>query len=112
MKAQNYGPDCPNSGHILLPPVFGAQLEIIMTTMILEPARRDVLRQLKDLIQENRRSSWFAIYLCLFILLHSCAMLTAGDNKKARKQGMKVRSHHLIRYERRLLVTEAEHKPM
>lgn len=91
MQPQDYGPGCLNSGLILLPPVFGAQLEIIMTTLILEPAKRAVLRLLKDLILENRRSSWFTIYLCLFILLHSCAMLTAGDNKKARKQGMEVR---------------------
>jgi hypothetical protein len=91
MKPQDYGKDCPNTGLVLLPPVFTAQIEIVMTSLVLEPAKRDVLRQLKDLVQENQRKSWFAIYLCMFILLHSCAMLTAADNKKANKQGLDVR---------------------
>jgi hypothetical protein len=51
-----------------------------------------VLKRLKDLIEENQRRSWFTIYLCMFILLHSCALLSAGDEKKARKQGLTVES--------------------
>lgn len=82
---------CPNQGNILLPPVFSAQLEVIMTVKVLAPAKQEVLKRLKDLIQENQRKSWFAIYLCMFVLLHSCAMLTAGDNAKARKQGVHTR---------------------
>lgn len=90
MKPQDYGPDCPNTGLVLTSPVFSAQLEVIMTSKLLLPARKDVLKRLKDLVQANDQSSWLTIYLTVFILLHSCAMLTAEDNKKARKQGLEV----------------------
>jgi len=90
MQPQYYGSKCANSGNILLPPVLSAQMEVIVTVMILQPAKKEVLKLLKELIEENQRSSWFTIYLCIFILLHSCALLTAGDNKKARKQGFEV----------------------
>jgi hypothetical protein len=92
MEPGNYGPACPNSGNIVVPPVLSAQMEIIVTTMILQPMKKEVLKRLKGLIQENQRRSWFTIYLCMFILLHSCALLTAGDEKKARKQGSAVQS--------------------
>jgi hypothetical protein len=91
MQPGDYGPDCPNSGIILVPPVLSAQMEIIMTVMVTQPVKKEVLTQLKELIQENQRRSWFTIYLTMFLLLHSCALLTAGDNKKARKQGFEVR---------------------
>jgi hypothetical protein len=92
MEPGNYGPACPNSGIILVPPVLNAQMEIIVTATILQPMKKEVLQRLKDLIQENQRRSWFTIYLCMFILLHSCALLTAGDEKKAQKQGLVVQS--------------------
>lgn len=92
MKPGNYGPACSNSGIILVPPVLSAQMEIIMTATILQPMRTEVLKQLKHLIEKNQRCSWFTIYLCMFILLHSCALLSAGDEKKARKQGFEVQS--------------------
>ncbi|KAF2183196.1 hypothetical protein K469DRAFT_584113 [Zopfia rhizophila CBS 207.26] len=91
MEPQDYGPRCANTGIILTPPVFSAQLEVIVVATILQPARREVLRRLRDLIQENQRRSWFAIYLCIFVLLHSCALLTASNNQKARKQGLESR---------------------
>ena len=90
MEPQYYGSKCANSGIILTPPVFSAQLEVTVVATILQPAKKEVLRRLKDLIQEGRRS-WFTIYLSMFILLHSCALLTAAANKKARKQGLEVK---------------------
>jgi hypothetical protein len=88
MVPRSYNPPSINDGKILLPPVFSAQMEITVTAMILRPAKAEVLKVLRELIQKNERRSWFAIYLCMFILLHSLALLTAGDNKKARKQGL------------------------
>jgi len=90
MEPQYYEPQCANTGIILTPPVFSAQLEVIVVAKILQPAKKEVLRRLKDLIEDGRRS-WFSIYLSLFILLHSCALLTAAANKKARKQGLETR---------------------
>jgi hypothetical protein len=91
MHPENYGLEDPNSGIILTSPVFSAQLEVIMTAIVLRPAKKEVLKRLKDIILEGQRRSWFTIYLAMFVLLHSCALLTAGDNKKARKQGFEVR---------------------
>jgi hypothetical protein len=71
-------------------------MEIAVTVMILQPAKEEVLKLLKELIQENQRRSWFAIYLCMFVLLHSLALLTAGDNKKARKQGLDPEKVHIV----------------
>ncbi|KAK3349278.1 hypothetical protein B0T25DRAFT_569930 [Lasiosphaeria hispida] len=82
--------NCPNTGLIPTPPVFSAQMEIIMTARILRPAKKQILRLLRDLIHEQQRQSWFPIYLSLFILLHSCALLTAANIKRARKQGIQV----------------------
>jgi len=91
------GPECPNTQKILTPPVFSAQLEVIVVATILQPMKKEVLHRLKKLMEKNQRRSWFTIYLTMFILLHSCSMLTAGDNKKARKQGLDPRSHRFFR---------------
>ncbi|KAH8891757.1 hypothetical protein GQ53DRAFT_647975 [Thozetella sp. PMI_491] len=91
MEPQDYGSGDANSGILLTPPVFSAQLEVIITATLLVPAKREVLSLLRELLQGNERRSWFAIYLAMFILLHNCALLTQSDNKKARKQGLESR---------------------
>ncbi|KAK4449695.1 hypothetical protein QBC34DRAFT_298813 [Podospora aff. communis PSN243] len=87
MKPHDCQKNCPNTNLILTPPVFSAQMEIIMTSMVLRPTKKEVLRLLRDLIHEQQRQSWFTIYLSLFILLHSCALLTAANVQRALKQG-------------------------
>lgn len=79
-----------NSGLILIPPVLSAQLEVIVTATILQPQRRLILKLLNELFDADQRHSWFTIYLTVFILLHSCALLIAADYKKAEKQGLDV----------------------
>ncbi|KAL9607868.1 MAG: hypothetical protein Q9167_007257 [Letrouitia subvulpina] len=95
MQPQDFGPRSPNSGHVLLPPVMTAQLEVILVVTVLLPTQKELLTRLKNLVQENNRRSWFVIYLSMFVLLHNCALLTAGDGKKAQKQGLP--SEHLER---------------
>jgi hypothetical protein len=90
MTPRDYGPTSPSTGKILMPPVFSAQMEIIFVAMILEPTKKEVLKKLKSLVEDNTRRSWLAIYLCIFLLLHSCALLTARDNERGRLQGVKV----------------------
>lgn len=70
---------------------MNAQIEIIMVTKILQPKAKAVLHGVQELVYANRARSWFTVYLVMFILLHSCALLTAADNKKARKQGLQDR---------------------
>lgn len=91
--------NCPNTGRILTPPVFSAQMEIIMTAEILRPAKEQILQLLRDLMQGSQRQSWFTIYLALFILLHSCAMMTANNIRRARKHGIQVsrNSSHVLK---------------
>ena len=69
---------------------MGAQIQLIMTVKILQPLAQRVLRQLQKLIEKKRPSSWFAIYLCLFVLLHSCALFTSAAKDRARKHGLDV----------------------
>jgi hypothetical protein len=94
MKPQTFDPAAQNYNQVLIPPVMSAQLELIMTAVILLPLRKVVLVQLQELIKSNRPRSWFTIYLCLFILLHSCALLTSFENMQAKKYGLQVVSLH------------------
>ncbi|PVH93456.1 hypothetical protein DM02DRAFT_541526 [Periconia macrospinosa] len=91
MKRRDFGPKCTSSNKILMPPVYSAQVEIIYVTMILLPTKKKILDQLKALVAENNRRSWLAIYLCIFLLLHSCALLTARDQQRAKAQGVQRR---------------------
>lgn len=91
MVRRDFGPTSPSTNRILMPPVFSAQMEIIFVAMILEPTKKEILSRLKTMVQDNTRRSWFAIYLCIFMLLHSCALLTARDHERAQLQGVRVR---------------------
>ena len=61
-----------------------------MTLHILRPLRAKVLHQLGNMMKNNRTKSWFAIYLGLFVLLHSCSMLTCFQRKQAQKYALPV----------------------
>ncbi|KAF2810686.1 uncharacterized protein BDZ99DRAFT_497671 [Mytilinidion resinicola] len=91
MQARDYGPKSASSGKILMPPVFSAQMEVIIVAEILQPTKKEVLNRLKALVYESNRRSWLAIYLCVFLLLHSCALLTKRDHERAVMQGVQRR---------------------
>lgn len=80
----------PLHGSIPIPPVMGAQIELILIQKIQAPLRVQVLDKLQKLILANKTSSWFTVYLCIFILLHNCAMITKHDAGYARKHGIQV----------------------
>jgi hypothetical protein len=90
MMPQTFDPAAPNYNQVLVPPVISAQIELIMTAVVLQPLKKAVLAQLQELIKANRTRSWFTIYLCLFVLLHSCALLTSFENMQAKKYGLPV----------------------
>jgi hypothetical protein len=94
MVPQQFDPAAQNFNQVLVPPVMSAQIELIMTAMVLQPLKKAVLAQLQELIKANRTRSWFTIYLCLFVLLHSCALLTSFENMQAIKYGLQVGSPH------------------
>ena len=94
MVPQTFDPAALNFNKVLVPPVMSAQIELIMTTEVLQPLKRAVLVQLQDLIKDktHRTRSWFTVYLCLFVLLHSCSLLTSFENKRAKRHGLQVGS--------------------
>jgi hypothetical protein len=90
MAPQTLDPSAANYNQVLVPPVMSAQIELIMTAIVLHPLKREVLKQLQELMKADRKRSWLTIYLCLFVLLHSCALLTSFENKQAKKYGLQV----------------------
>lgn len=91
MDPQTFDPAISSYGTNSIPPIMSAQIELMTTTQILQPLKKAVLQRLQRLIKANDLSSWFVIYLCLFVLLHSCSILTADEHRQARKYGLKVR---------------------
>ena len=70
-----------------------AQKELVIYVEFLRPLSKIVLAELQELIYANERKYWFTIYLVLFILLHSCSMITRRDEEYARQINLKVRAH-------------------
>jgi hypothetical protein len=87
---------CPHYSHIPKPPVMSAQFQAATYTKILRPLNKLVLDQLHALTIVNKRRSWLTIYLTLFILLHSCAMLTRQNEEYARRILLKVSSNRIF----------------
>ncbi|KAL2821114.1 hypothetical protein BJX63DRAFT_418148 [Aspergillus granulosus] len=89
-------PNSPFHGVVPMPSIMIPQMECIMYTRVLRPLSNKVLSTLKDLITENKREHWLTIYLTLFILLHSCAMLTRRDWETAREFGLQEEYANLV----------------
>ncbi|RDA89737.1 hypothetical protein CP533_1053 [Ophiocordyceps camponoti-saundersi (nom. inval.)] len=93
----------PNAGRIPMPPVLGAQLDLVLIHHIQTKLRREMLELLQKMVLKNKQATWLVIYLVTFILLHNTSLITAHDAGYARKHGMKrrfaredkVREYHL-----------------
>ncbi|KAK0669846.1 hypothetical protein QBC41DRAFT_223005 [Cercophora samala] len=70
---------------VMMPLLMTAQFECINYTTFLRPWSKAVLKQLNDLVLAKKREYWFTIYLAMFVLLHSCAMITERDAETARQ---------------------------
>lgn len=83
----------PSHGKIPLPPVLGAQVDLILIQHIQTHLRKEVLDRLqKMIVDKNKLNVWYVTYLVTAILLHNTALITAHDAGYARKHGMKVSS--------------------
>ncbi|KAG6051297.1 hypothetical protein E4U39_001539 [Claviceps sp. Clav50 group G5] len=78
----------PNPGRIPVPPVLGAQLDLVMIHQIQVRLRHEVLDKLQKMILKNKPDTWFVTYLVMFLLLHNAALITAHDASYARKHGI------------------------
>jgi len=91
-----------HEGKVPMPLLMTAQFECINYTTFLRPWSRQVLRRLNELVLAKKREYWFTIYLTLFVLLHSCSMMTRRDEEFARQFGVRdkyanpesIRAHH------------------
>lgn len=81
----------PTPGKIPLPPVLGAQLNLVMIHHIQARLRKTVLDQLQRIVQKNKHSTWLVTYFVDFILLHNASMIISHDAGYARKHGINVR---------------------
>ncbi|KAI1828494.1 hypothetical protein F4861DRAFT_544725 [Xylaria intraflava] len=81
----------PLRGKIPLPPVMGAQIELVLIHQIQSALRREILDNLQSMKQANKQQTWFTTYLITFILLHNVALLCQHDTGYSRKHGMKTR---------------------
>lgn len=77
-------------GRVPMPKIMTAQFECIEYTNFLRPWSKAVLKQLNDMVLAKKREYWFTIYLAMFVLLHSCSMVTRRDKETAGKWGMRV----------------------
>jgi len=112
MKQQGEEEGVESVGTILLPPVMGAQIELIMTCKVLEPHKVKFLQTLNKMLTPDKNENWFTIYLCLFILLHSCAMYVRNEEKQARKHGLEVSLGAPLPWRRVKLTTLRPHTGM
>ncbi|KAI1431146.1 hypothetical protein GGR50DRAFT_106078 [Xylaria sp. CBS 124048] len=81
----------PLRGKIPLPPVMGAQIELVLIHQIQSNLRREMLENLQSMTQANKQQTWFTTYLITFMLLHNVALLCQHDTGYSRKHGMKTR---------------------
>lgn len=80
----------PTPGKIPVPPVLGAQLDLILIHDIQSKLRRQVLEGLERMVSKRKLNTWMVAYLVTFLLLHNTALITAHDAGYARKHGMNV----------------------
>lgn len=99
-KPQFWDKEAGNYGNICVPPVLQAQIELITTAVVLLPMKKAVLKGLQELIHANEPRSWFTMYLVMFMLLHSCALLTKAEHVRAKREaplGSEVRTFPILR---------------
>ncbi|RSL53525.1 hypothetical protein CEP51_014881 [Fusarium floridanum] len=81
-------PTSPYHGTVPIPPVLEAQLECIYFSRFLRPMSKKVLRSLMTLLEAKQTKYWYTIYLVLFMMLHSCSMITRRDREYAATIGL------------------------
>ncbi|KAF8846805.1 hypothetical protein BDZ45DRAFT_608397 [Acephala macrosclerotiorum] len=87
-------PSSPFFECVPMPVIMIAQMECIMYTKILRPLSKKVLDSLNDLVKDNKRKYWLTIYFTIFILLHSCSMITKRDEETAKQYGLQARARY------------------
>ncbi|KAI5918987.1 hypothetical protein F4810DRAFT_703882 [Camillea tinctor] len=95
-------PDSIFHNVVPMPVIMISQMECIMYTTNLRPMSKKVLHDLNVIVRQNKRKYWLTIYLTMFILLHSCSLVTKRDWENARQYDLSdefsnpesIRKHH------------------
>ncbi|KAL7924033.1 hypothetical protein ACQKWADRAFT_35614 [Trichoderma austrokoningii] len=103
MPANILDDSSPDHGKIPLPPVMGAQMDMILLHHIQNKLRHELLDFLQKVMLRNKPKSWLVTYLVSFILLHNISLITKHDANYAKKHGMnrrfareeRVREYHM-----------------
>jgi hypothetical protein len=106
MAPQNWDRHADNYGSILIPPVLQAQIELLTTAMVLLPMKQAVLKGLQALMRANQTRSWFTIYLSMFVLMHSCSLLTQAERVRATREPQTSQHHSQVTIRPSLQVAE------
>jgi hypothetical protein len=85
-------PSSPYDDTVPLSPVACAQLELISYSRLLHPFRQQVVAGLESMFKAKPRDCWLTIYLALFVIAHSCSLITKRDEEFARQLGRTVSS--------------------
>lgn len=84
MKPETKDETYPLFGKVSLPRMILAQFDSINHTKLLSKLGRKVLQDLEAFIFRNQPRWWWAIYLCVFILLHEASFISADRYRHAR----------------------------
>jgi len=84
MKPETKDETYPLFGKISLPRMILAQFDSINHTKLLSKYGRKVLQDLEGFVFRNQGRWWWAIYLCVFILLHEASFISADRYRHAR----------------------------
>jgi hypothetical protein len=77
-------------GRVLLSPVSIEQLDVLSRVRVMNPLKKKVLDDVQRLLLSNKPQYFMTIYLCTFILLHVCSIISADRYRHARKHGSPV----------------------
>jgi hypothetical protein len=78
-------PDYPLKGKVSAPRMVVAQFDSIITERFLKRYSKLVLRDLEELVQQKSESSWWAVYLVMFILCRETSLITHDRYRHARQ---------------------------
>jgi hypothetical protein len=81
---------------IALPPYIDYQFASILVEKILPSLSKAILKTLDTLIKKNQASSWYSIFLTIFILMHSFELILIHEVNFTKRRGYPVQSSPLF----------------
>ena len=84
--------DAPWAGIIPVTPIMDQQLDQLVIHFVLKPLSEWILRNLyrkfQDAAKKKTLQHWLEVFVASFVLLHSCAVQLAAENRFSKRYGM------------------------